>query len=203
MTALDWIRYGIAFVVLASHPPSLFLWIVIHPFSAFWRKWGPLRTYALLSIPVILYVAAAWRLRDRLLGMDLGFNGWTLALAAVCVAAALVIRRRRKQSPGFSNLSGVPELSPEKYPGILLSEGIYKIVRHPRYIEANLWVMGYVLAANFTGAYLVWLVCLPVFFLVVVLEERELRGRFGAAYEEYCRRVPRFLPKFGGRKKEE
>jgi protein-S-isoprenylcysteine O-methyltransferase Ste14 len=30
---------------------------------------------------------------------------------------------------------------------------------------------------------------------VVRLEERELRERFGTAYEEYCRRVPRFVLK--------
>jgi protein-S-isoprenylcysteine O-methyltransferase Ste14 len=38
---------------------------------------------------------------------------------------------------------------------------------------------------------------------VVVLEERELRHRFGPVYEEYSRRVPRFIPKFGKRKKAE
>jgi protein-S-isoprenylcysteine O-methyltransferase Ste14 len=32
----------------------------------------------------------------------------------------------------------------------------------------------------------------------VLLEERELRDRFGAEYEEYCRRVPRYIPKRGG-----
>jgi protein-S-isoprenylcysteine O-methyltransferase Ste14 len=28
----------------------------------------------------------------------------------------------------------------------------------------------------------------------IAMEERELRRRFGASYEEYCRRVPRFIP---------
>jgi len=28
-----------------------------------------------------------------------------------------------------------------------------------------------------------------------MLEERELRERFGAEYDAYCRRVPRFLPR--------
>jgi len=30
---------------------------------------------------------------------------------------------------------------------------------------------------------------------VPMLEERELRERFGAKYDAYCRRVPRFLPR--------
>ena len=30
--------------------------------------------------------------------------------------------------------------------------------------------------------------------LAISFEERELRTRFGAAYEDYCRQVPRFVP---------
>jgi protein-S-isoprenylcysteine O-methyltransferase Ste14 len=30
--------------------------------------------------------------------------------------------------------------------------------------------------------------------VLVLLEERELRDRFGAEYEEYCRQVPRWIP---------
>ena len=33
----------------------------------------------------------------------------------------------------------------------------------------------------------------------MLLEERELRERFGTEYEDYCRRVPRYLPKLGPR----
>jgi protein-S-isoprenylcysteine O-methyltransferase Ste14 len=36
---------------------------------------------------------------------------------------------------------------------------------------------------------------LPTLYLIVLLEERELRDRFGVEYEEYCRRVPRFVPR--------
>jgi len=35
---------------------------------------------------------------------------------------------------------------------------------------------------------------LPLLWLTVILEERELRQRFGAAYDGYCQRVPRFRP---------
>jgi protein-S-isoprenylcysteine O-methyltransferase Ste14 len=38
----------------------------------------------------------------------------------------------------------------------------------------------------------------PALFLVVILEERELRQRFGDAHVEYCRRVPRFVPRRAG-----
>jgi protein-S-isoprenylcysteine O-methyltransferase Ste14 len=38
----------------------------------------------------------------------------------------------------------------------------------------------------------------PAIHLVVLLEEPELRERFGAEYEEYCGRVPRYIPKRQG-----
>ena len=38
---------------------------------------------------------------------------------------------------------------------------------------------------------------IPGITLVAVLEERELRERFGKEYEDYCSRVPMFIPRLG------
>ena len=73
-------------------------------------------------------------------------------------------------------------------------------IRHPRYVETVLWILGYALFTNYPAVYLIFLFLLPVIHVIVLFEEKELKERFGRAYEEYCRRVPRYLPKnlFGG-----
>lgn len=48
---------------------------------------------------------------------------------------------------------------------------------------------------NYLAVYIVAVLIVPALYLVVVLEERELRDRFGEQYVEYCRRVPRFFPR--------
>ena len=58
--------------------------------------------------------------------------------------------------------------------------------------ETPFWIAFVAGAAMFT---VLWLISLPTLHLVVVLEERELRQRFGAAYDAYARQVPRYLPR--------
>ncbi len=200
MSGLEFIRYGVAFLVLASHPPALSAWLIIHPFSAFWRKLGGGWTVFILSLPVVVWIAGVWILRNVLLGINLGTSAFTMALSRVSLAGAVWLRILRMRNPNFKRISGFPELSRGNYPGPLLTDGIYARIRNPRYVEMLLLVLGLSLFANYSGSYLAWLISLPVLFRVVVMEERELRERFGAVYDEYCRRVPRFIPRLGARK---
>jgi protein-S-isoprenylcysteine O-methyltransferase Ste14 len=130
-----------------------------------------------------------------LLGADLGTSWLLVGAAAACAVPAFLIARARGRLLTFGVLAGLPELSPGRYPGRLLTEGIYARIRHPRYVEVAVGTLAYALFANHVGTYVLWLLLLPTLLLVVRLEERELRERFGAAWDEYARRVPRFLPR--------
>jgi protein-S-isoprenylcysteine O-methyltransferase Ste14 len=65
------------------------------------------------------------------------------------------------------------------------------------YVGVASFVVGQAILFGSTavGIYIVcvWLVCHA---FVVSYEEPTLRRKFGAEYEEYCRRVPRWLPRF-------
>jgi protein-S-isoprenylcysteine O-methyltransferase Ste14 len=89
----------------------------------------------------------------------------------------------------------VPELSPDQGSRKLLTDGLYGRIRHPRYVELMFWLLGYALIANYLALYVAVVVSVPLLWLVVVLEETELRQRFGSDYEAYARRVPRFIPR--------
>ena len=193
-------RYIFALVVVLAYPPGLLLWLAIHPFAGFWRRLGPVWTYSILGVPTLAYMVGAFLARDWILAVDFGMSYLLMALAVLALLAGARIAIRRRKHLTFVVLSGLPELSGRRYPGRLLTEGPYARIRHPRYVEALLWTLGYALFANYLGPYLVIAGALPVIYLIVVLEERELRDRFGEQYIEYCRRVPRFVPRRAARR---
>lgn len=188
-------RYVVALLVLLSYPWGVVLWLFIHPLARFWRRLGVAATYMILSVPIVLLLVGVYRARHTLLAREFGTNPLTIGASVVLVACAATIAWKRHRLLTPRVLVGVPELSDRHYPGRLLTEGIYARIRHPRYVEVVLWVSAYAFFANYLAPYVVVLASIPVLMLVVVLEERELRERFGTAYDEYCRRVPRFVPR--------
>ena len=76
--------------------------------------------------------------------------------------------------------------------------GIYARIRHPRYTGSFLAVLGACLLADTGAAWIAGAAWTLLMLAAISLEERELRKRFGASYEDYCRRVPRFIPAIRG-----
>ena len=138
----------------------------------------------------------AYLARGHLLGRDLGTH-WALVVAGVVVMGlGLGVERacRRHLSP--RTLVGVPEVTQEPG-GVLLEEGIYGRVRHPRYLGGILGLLATAMLANHPGTYWLAAAFLPAVYVVTWLEERELVVRFGERYRAYQRRVPRLIPRFG------
>ena len=194
----DWatlVRRVIGVMMVISLPPAILYWFIVHPFIGFWRRAGLWATYIFLTVFYIGSAAGLFLIRDTLLGRDLG-TSLPLALVALPLfVTAILISRKRKKYLTFRHLAGVPEIAPEKHGTGLLREGIYSRIRHPRYVEFSLGLVAYALFANFEGLYWMTAATLVLLYIIVILEERELRERFGQEYVDYSARVPRFIPR--------
>jgi protein-S-isoprenylcysteine O-methyltransferase Ste14 len=91
-------------------------------------------------------------------------------------------------------VSGRGTLAPWDPPQRLVRVGLYRFTRNPMYVGVLLIVSGWSLLAG--SPRLAWYTAIlaVAFHLRVVLhEERWLAGQFGPDWEEYKRRVPRWL----------
>ncbi len=77
----------------------------------------------------------------------------------------------------------------------LTRDGMYKYVRHPRYSGMILAVAGACLIGGTTWAWIIGGTWFVMVMVTILLEEREMRERFGRDYEEYCKKVPTFVPR--------
>ena len=193
---MDSLRYGSALLFLLGLPPGLFFWFFIHPFPAFWRRLGLGWTYGLVGGAMLVLMTGIYLVRTPLLATQFGTNFFCLGLAVVCLTGAALIAFQRRKYLTVRIMIGIPELRAKDQPNVLLTEGIYARIRHPRYIEVFLAVLGFAFFSNYLVLYVWAVLSLPVLYTIVVLEERELHDRFGQAYVEYCRHVPRFIPRF-------
>ncbi len=186
MTLLRWL----AALVLFFELPVPIFWLVLHVPIGFWRKhvraayltavlaaWGGLGV-ALIMLRGSLFSREARPVWAILLGLALiACDGWLFHLA--------------HRDMGTSRIVGKVELSGG---GEMVSAGIYSRLRHPRYAGMIAAVAGACLLAATPRMWLVAAVWWLLAMFSVAMEESELRARFGPAYAEYSRRVPRILP---------
>ena len=190
------VRYYVALVILIGLQYGILMWLVIHPLALAksLRQVGPVWAYMTVAVPGLLLAGTIVWFRDTILAIDYGTNYLWMALSVIPFALAVAIYLGHRKYLTLQILVGVPELTGSQE-GVLLTEGIYSRIRHPRYVESILWILGYALFTNYLALYVAFLLMLPIMHIVVLLEEKELKERFGVEYEEYCRHVPRYIPR--------
>jgi len=78
----------------------------------------------------------------------------------------------------------------------LVTNGIYKRIRHPMYLSFLLWAIGQtLLIPNWLAGPLGLIAFLPLYIFRVRREEQQLLEHFGDAYREYQMTTGRLLPK--------
>jgi protein-S-isoprenylcysteine O-methyltransferase Ste14 len=137
------------------------------------------------------------------MGADLGTSPALICCGVILYGFSAWLSVLTRRDLTLRIFAGLPELSPPDPGDVLLQEGVFGRIRHPRYVSVIIGTAGFAMFVNYVGAYLTVLGSIPALFLVIVFEERELAARFGAAYEEYRSRVPAMVPKIlqdpGGR----
>ena len=81
-------------------------------------------------------------------------------------------------------------------PEELIMRGSYRFVRNPMYVGGFLLLLGQAILFKSFGFLLYFVVLFLLFhILVVFIEERMLKEKFGELYEQYCNSVPRWIPR--------
>ncbi len=78
----------------------------------------------------------------------------------------------------------------------LVAEGPFAWCRNPLYVANYLVALGFaLLSGQWVTIPIVLLLCMATQAPTVAYEEQYLKKKFGAEFVEYCRRVPRWLPR--------
>ena len=90
--------------------------------------------------------------------------------------------------------------SPFDPPQKLVTAGFYRFVRNPMYVTIGCFLIGEILffESLVLLAFLLFL-WLDFHLFIVFYEEPTLKRTFGSAYDEYLRKVPRWIPRLSPR----
>ena len=81
----------------------------------------------------------------------------------------------------------------------LVTEGVYRSVRHPMYASMWLWgVAQALLLQNWIAGWVSLVMFMPLYLLRVPREERMMLDEFGEEYRAYMDRTGRVIPRLGG-----
>ena len=81
-------------------------------------------------------------------------------------------------------------------PKLLVQLGFYRYVRNPGYVSVAFILLGETLFFRSVSVAIYAAVLLVgIHLLVVLYEEPILRQRYHESYDEYCKRVPRWIPR--------
>ena len=75
---------------------------------------------------------------------------------------------------------------------VVVDRSLYAVVRHPQYLGYIFLTMGFVLLSQNVVTLSFGVVAIVLFYVYTLREEEFCVRYLGSAYEDYCKRVPRF-----------
>ena len=167
------------------------VWSIRHPNE---RSWPPREGVhrGLLAVRAESIVTA---LGVPVVGL-LDWNSFVFDHPSRFVVAALLVAGGVFAGRAHCHL-GTEESVGQPPPGgslVLRTDGPYAVTRNPQYVGAFPGYFGVAIATNSLLALIAAALMCSTLVTMVFAEESWMRERFGDEYDEYCRKVPRFVP---------
>ena len=174
-------------VIYSSIP---LFWFAIHPFAGRWQRMQRSPYRALLPLWALMILGLGWITwpwySQRIYSLP-----WMWVPALLFFAMGIRVYRRAFSEFGGHKLSGEAELRPREHEQQLVTSGLHSTMRHPIYFAHLCNLAGWALGSGLAVVYVLLAINACITFPVMVcMEERELRQRFGLSYREYKTRVP-------------
>ncbi|HEY6271754.1 MAG TPA: isoprenylcysteine carboxylmethyltransferase family protein [Terriglobales bacterium] len=166
------------------------LWLLVHPFTDFWRKnKAPIKSMALIWLTLwamtrwiiwpyrnLLFYASLFAIVPGFLFIGLGFSIY-FHIGAF----------------GFARLAGQSEMKPNK-PQLLITDGIHGRIRHPIYLAHGCCLLGLAISSGLVAVYALVAFALATGVFLVRFEDKELEQRFGDEFRVYRAQTPALMP---------
>lgn len=125
------------------------------------------------------------------------FSAWTGWLAASMATLSILLRVQATTA-----LHARVMAADDPDTSRIVTQGIYRAVRNPLYVSSLLLFGGYALFFGWS-----WMIAFLAFHVwryrrIVRLEEHSLRAEWGAGFDDYCRTVPRWIPRWSALRRE-
>jgi len=183
-------------LILVAFALPIPLWLILLHLILLQAK-GIFRKISYFSLGLLWLISLIIIFNNKELIFDLKFktNIILQILSIIFLILALLIDYFTVKALGYKKLSCYTELKNKQDKDQLITKGIYKYARHPRYIEYILLSLFFALFFGYKFFIYFTIYIFIGFYIATIFEEKELIKRFGNSYIEYKKKVPRFFIK--------
>jgi len=189
----EWLKVcaWIACSIYATIPS---FWFLIHPRVEYWRSRSRSPYRVLLPAWIGMWIVV-WALTFRWRHIALYSIGWSWVPAVLLFAAGFWVYSQSGKGFSAKQLGGMPEVMAGHPEQRLVTTGIRARVRHPVYLAHLCEMAAWSIGTGLVVCYGLTAFAMITGTIMIGMEERELRNRFGAEYAAYMKEVPAVIPR--------
>ena len=168
-------------------------WLVIHPYTAYWRSRSRSPYRVLLPLWIAMWIVMGALTAPFRHAVLYSFP-WTWVPAALLFSAGFWLYKQSGKQFTARQLGGLPELLPRHPEQRLVTSGIRARVRHPVYLAHLCEMLAWSVGTGSAACYGLTAFAMLTGAIMVKMEDAELDRRFGDQYRDYRQQVPGIFP---------